>query len=362
MAPAIVDRITTLEQLDALRGRWNELHAQDPHANLFLSFDWMHACLATLARRWIVLAVRETGGPYLALLPLRIERFPSIGPALNRELALAGNPRADYTGMLGVAGEESRFLPALARDITALRWDNFTLTDYSDNRIAALVALFRKDGCRVTTPEPTQSPYIELPATWDEYVSSRSCGTRRTIRNKLRRIESLPGYRYEIAAPHEATPAIEALLRINSCRWKKSLAKRRATFGELFARCYASGCVRISTIRLDDKVIAAQASFLDRDARVAHGYMMGYDAAYSKYSPGAAIVWASIRDAIEWGFRRFDLSRGGESFKTSLATGVSHTAHATLTRPGVRVAAVNAGRRSFFAAKGLARQLLVRPA
>ena len=95
---------------------------------------------------------------------------------------------------------------------------------------------------------------------------------------------------------------------------------------------------------------------------VAYGYMMGYHAEYAKYSPGAMIVCASIRYAIEQGFRQFDLSRGGESFKTSLATGVAYTEHATLTRPGVRVAAVNAGRRGFFAAKGFARQLLVRPA
>jgi CelD/BcsL family acetyltransferase involved in cellulose biosynthesis len=90
--------------------------------------------------------------------------------------------------------------------------------------------------------------------------------------------------------------------------------------------------------------------------------MMGYDAAYAKYSPGSVLICNSIRFAIENGYRRYDLSRGGEAFKSSLATGVTYTTHATLTRPGMRVAAVNAGRRSFFAVKGLARQLLVRPA
>ncbi len=362
MQEMIVDRITTFEQLDALRARWKELHSQDPRANLFLSWEWMRACLATVRQRWIVLAAREGDGPYVALLPLRIERFPSVGPALNRELALAGNPRADYTGMVGLTGEESRFLPALARAIGTLQWDNFTLTDYADGRIAALVRFFQEQGCRMAAADPTPSPYIDLPETWDEYVSARSYATRRTIRNKLRRIESLPGYRLDVATPNEAGAAIEALLRINSRRWKKSLAKRRATFGELFARCYASGCLQISTIRLGDTVIAAQGSFLDAGARVAYGYMMGYDAAYAKYSPGAMIVCISIRHAIENGFTRFDLSRGGESFKTSLANGVTHTAHATLTRPGVRVAAVNVSRRSFLAAKGIARQLLVRPA
>jgi CelD/BcsL family acetyltransferase involved in cellulose biosynthesis len=358
----IVDRITTFEQLDTLRARWNDLYVQDSQANFFLSWEWMRACLATQRKPWMVLGAREPNGPYAALLPLRIERFPSIGPAVNRELALAGNPRADYTGMLGLAGAQAQFLPALAREIGDLRWDNFTLKDYADDRIAALIALFERDGFRVAVAERTPSPYVELPATWEEYVSSRSYATRRTIRNKLRRIESLPGYRLHYAAPDEAGAAIEALLRINSRRWKKSLSKRRATFGELFARCYASGCCIVSTMSSGESVIAAQSSFLDARTRTVIGYMMGYDAAYAKFSPGAMIVCAAIRYAIEQGFAHFELSRGGESFKSSLATGVAYTAHATLTRPGVRVAAVNVGRRGFFAAKGLARQLLVRPA
>lgn len=358
----IVDRITEFEQLDAIEMRWRALYAGDRYANLFLSWEWMRACLATQRKKWLVLGARERSSEYTALLPLCVERFPSNGFALNRELSLAGNPRADFTGMLGVAGEEARFVPALAREIERLRWDNFTLADYSDPRVGELIAQLQKEGYRVAAGEPTPSPYIELPESWEAYVDSRSHSTRRTIRAKLRKIESLPGYRFGFATADEGDRAIDALLRINSRRWNMSLRKRRKKFGELFARCFAAGRFIVSTMNVGERVIASQGSFVDSEAKTIFGYMMGYDADYSKYSPGAMLVCASIRYAIEHGYRRYDLSRGGEAFKSSLATGLDHTTHATLTRPGIRVAAVNAGRRSFFAVKGIARQLLVRPA
>src|SRR5579862_4983078 len=207
----IVDRISRFEELDAIEARWRELHAADPHANLYLSWEWMRACIATQRKRWMVLAVHENAGEYLALLPLSIERFPANGLTLNRELSLAGNPRADFTGMLGAPGEETRFIPALAREIERLRWDNFTLEDYADPRIADLVAHFERKGYHAVAGEPTPSPFIDLPETWEGYLASRSAATRRTIRARLRKMESLPGYRFYFAPPEEAAGAIEAL-------------------------------------------------------------------------------------------------------------------------------------------------------
>ena len=124
---------------------------------------------------------------------------------------LRGLGRADFTGMLGLSGEEARFVPALAREIERLRWDNFTLADYADPRIGELAAYFQRKGFRTAADEPTPSPYIALPDSWETYVNSRSQATRRTIRAKLRKIESLPGYRFGFATPEEADRAIDAL-------------------------------------------------------------------------------------------------------------------------------------------------------
>lgn len=357
-----VDAFSSLHDLEAVKPRWLQMYAGDPHANFFLSWEYTHACLATERNPWLVLGVREGHGPHLAFLALSYGRFPTIGPALSRELCLAGTPRSDYTGMLAVPGEEARVIPALARYIDALPWDNFTLNDYADERIAMLVGEFSSSRYAMTSPEPTPSPYIDLPATWEEYFESRSSAMRRTLRARLRKLEALPGYRFRWTPPEEGADAIELLLRINSARWKKDLTKRRRVFGELFRRCCASDRFVISTLHDGETLLAAQGSFLEPSSGTLLGYMMGYNPAFSKLSPGTVLVALTVRHAIERGFKRYDFARGGEDFKLSFCTNVKYTNHAKLTRRGLKVAALNTGRSGFAAARGVARTLLRRSA
>jgi CelD/BcsL family acetyltransferase involved in cellulose biosynthesis len=358
----IVDRFTNFDQLDSIQKRWGELYQLDPNANFFLSWDWLRASYATEGKPWTVLAVREGDGPYLAFLPLTCSRFPRFGPPLNRELCLAGSPRADYTGMLAVPDAPWDVIKTLAHAVEGLAWDNFTLNDYADPRIRAMISEFACDRYRVVPGETTTCPFVQLPATWEEYIGSRSYATRRTLRAKMRKIEGLPGFRLHVAQGRDADAEIETLLRVNSVRWNKNLRKRRRVFGELFARCYAAGCFNITVLYDGETVLAAQGSFVDPRNRRIFGYMMGYNAQYSRLSPGSVLVGLCIRRAIEQGYSRYDLARGDEGYKASLATDIDYTTHTTLTRKSIRVAAVNASRRGFFAAKGLARDLLVRPA
>jgi CelD/BcsL family acetyltransferase involved in cellulose biosynthesis len=89
-----------------------------------------------------------------------------------------------------------------------------------------------------------------------------------------------------------------------------------------------------------DLPIAGAVGFLD-DLRSSFGlYMIGFDEAYAKLSPGKGIVGRAIRAAIESGYRRFDFLRGDEPFKRNYADEVTVTRHFRLTTPGLRSAAI----------------------
>jgi CelD/BcsL family acetyltransferase involved in cellulose biosynthesis len=358
----IVDSFSALEDFEALQSRWKELYAADRRAHFFLSWEWMRACLATQRTPWLVLAVRRACGPYLGFLPLNYGRFPAIGPAVNREMSLAGMPRADYTGMLATKGQEREVVAAFARHIEALPWDNFTLNDWADDRIAMLVGELSSRRYTLATGGTTTCPYIALPATWQEYLERLSHSTRRTIRAKLRKGEALPDFRLTWSSPGEADAAIALLLDINCARWKKVRAKRERMFGELFRRCSAEGRFVVATLHAEGRLLAAQGTFIEPEAKTLLGYMMGFNPEYARFSPGFMLVALSIRHGIEQGFRRYDLARGGEGFKLSLCSDMDYTTHATLTRRGLRTAAINAGRHGLFAAKGVARSVLGRSA
>jgi CelD/BcsL family acetyltransferase involved in cellulose biosynthesis len=356
----VVDRFTSTDELASVGPRWTELYEADPQANLFLSWDWINACMATEEARWLILGARDDNGLYRAFLPLRFDRFPRFGPTVCRELWLGISARADFTGMLGAVGEEERFIPVLAREIKALPWETFALANCADRRIAALIDEFLPNRYRLVPGDATPCPYVQLPATWEEYLSGRGASTRRTIRSHLRKIESLPGYRLHFPTPDEAQDAIDSLLRIHSSRWRKDLQVWHKLFGGLLSRCFASGRFGIAAMYQGEALMAAQGFFKEPARRTIVAYMIGHNPEYANLSPGTMLACASVRRAIEQGYELYNFSRGDQPYKMSLATGVDYITNATLWRKGLRATAVNAGSRGFDAAKRVARHLLGR--
>lgn len=353
-----VDRFTSLDQLEALRLRWAELYQLDPNSNLFLSWDWLCACLACEKRPWTVLGVRPREGPYLAFLPLSFGRHPLLGSAFNRQLRLGPSPRADFTGMLGMPGEEERFIPVLAREIERLSWDSLTVTNCADRRVEALIAEFTPSRYRFVAADPTPCPFVDLPSTWDGYLASRGRATRATIRKHLRRIERLPDYQLHLALPSEAESAIENLLKLHSMRWKQSLRKWRRLFGDFLTRCYASGRFAVLSMHQGSTVMAAQGFFIEPAQRRIVAYMIAHNPTYARFSPGTMLTCASIRRAIESGYDTYSFSLGAQPYKMSLATDVAYITNAMLWRRSATASARYRSGQAIFAARNLARRLL----
>ena len=225
----LIDRFSTLDELISVKSRWAELYEKDGEASVFLSWDWITACFATERSSWIVLGVRGEGHPHVAFVPLSYTNSPLNG----RVLSLGPGARADFTGMLGVPGEEERFIPALAQELQRLPWDRLALNNASDPRAELLAAELGRRGLRIVSGDPTPCPHVELPATWEEYLSSRGRSTRRTLRSHLNRIQALPDYRLNFTLTHAPEGAVDNLLHFHSLRWKKSLAKSNATVARL---------------------------------------------------------------------------------------------------------------------------------
>jgi CelD/BcsL family acetyltransferase involved in cellulose biosynthesis len=353
----IVDRFTRLDQLEALRSRWVQLYEIDPHSNLFVSWDWLYACLASEKKPWVILGVRQDALPYLAFLPLSFERHPLRSP-FNRELHLGPSPRADFTGMLGMPGEEARFVPALAHEIERLPWESLTLSNCADRRIGTLIAEFGQNCYRFVPADPTACPFVDLPATWEEYLRSRGRSTRATIRKHLRRLERMPEYRLHFAPLSEAEGAIEGLLQLHSMRWRQKVRKWRRVFGEFLARCYAAGRFAVCAMYQGSTPIAAQGFFIEPGQRKIVAYMIAHNPAYARYSPGTMLTCASIRHAIETGYDTYSFSLGAQAYKMSLATDVAYITNARLWRRSLRAAASYGSGQAIFAAKNVARKLL----
>ncbi|HEY0393292.1 MAG TPA: GNAT family N-acetyltransferase [Candidatus Elarobacter sp.] len=342
-----VARITTIDQLEAERPRWEALERLDPHATVFTSWAWLRAFLPVTRMRWTVLALRDAGRT-IAYLPLA-----RGGWMLDRELYLGGNPYADYTGMIADPARENEAVARFAQVLAREGWDAFNLCDVRDPRLEAIVAALCERGFLVCQTDTVRCLSVRLPATWDEYVTTCiSAKTRvNTLRVERRLAEALPNFRISEATAADIGAHVEATLRVHHSRWGGNMLTARKRFGGLFRNAFERGMLRVFVYWDGDKPVAGAAAFLDVPRSSFGLYMIGFDEAYAKLSPGKGIVGRAIRAAIESGYQHFDFLRGDEPFKQNYASDVTVTRQYRLVAPGWRSAAIGYARPKAFALK-----------
>ncbi|MDB5073752.1 MAG: N-acetyltransferase family protein [Candidatus Eremiobacteraeota bacterium] len=335
-----VTRISTLAELDAHRERWETLERLDRHATVFTSWRWLRAYLPVSKRRWSVLVLRDGSEP-VAYLPVAYG-----GWLLDRELFLGGNPRADYTGMIALAAHEPRAVAEFAAALARERWDGFNACDVRDPRIEAIVELLAGDRFSVCSADATRCLSVALPPTWDEYVATKMSAKTRvnTLRVERRLAEALPNFRISEATAADVDAHIEAVVRVHLKRWRGNIASARTGFGGMFRNAFDLGLLRAFVYWDGDTPVAGAAAFLDELQSSFGLYMIGFDEAYAKLSPGKGIVGRAIRAAIESGYKRFDFLRGDEPFKQNYADEVTLTRHFRVTTPGLRSSALSFAR------------------
>jgi CelD/BcsL family acetyltransferase involved in cellulose biosynthesis len=342
-----VGRITTLEAFDAERSRWEALEKRDPHLSLFLTWKWLRAYLPTSRLRWSILVARD-GDEAVAYLP--IARNSSL---LDRELFLGGNPAADYTGMIASPGRAEAAVGVFADALLAEKWDAFNVNDVADPNIDTLVRRLVARGALIASTAETKCLSCALPDTWEAYITNCITAKTRvnTVRVERKLAEALPEFRITEPSDDDIDAHVDAMIVVNHKRWGGNLRNARSRYGAMFRNAYDQGILRMVIYWDGTRPIAGATAFTDADRSWFGLYMIGFDEAYEKLSPGKGIVGRSIRMAIEAGFSRFDFMRGPESYKARYANDVFVTRHYRMIRPGLRAAVIELARPKVFGLK-----------
>ncbi len=342
-----VERISTVEGLDAERSRWEALEMLDPNVSMFTTWRWLRAYLPVTRFRWVVLALRD-GDDTVAYLPIARNRSP-----IDRELYLGGNPLADYTGMVARPQSAEAAIDAFADAIAAEQWDGFNISDVADPRIDTLVRRLADRGFLVSPTSESRCLSCALPPTWEQYITQ--CISAKTRVNMLRverrLAEALPDFRITEPCDADIDAHIDAMVFVNHKRWGGNITSSRRRYGRLFRNAFDRGILRMFIYWDGARPVAGATAFIDRDRSWFGLYMIGFDEEYNKLSPGKGIVGRTIRAAIDAGFARFDFMRGAEEYKARYANDVLVTHHYRVSRPGLRAATIDRARPVMFALK-----------
>jgi CelD/BcsL family acetyltransferase involved in cellulose biosynthesis len=184
--------------------------------------------------------------------------------------------------------------------------------------------------------------YLDLPRSWEAYLSSLSSHGRHAIRRKERKLSREHAVALTDYGPRRLEEGLHHLQRLHALRWGGGGAFGDRFMERLHRRFAAAladgGQLWLVTLDLDGVPAAAWYGF-SRGDTVYH-YQSGRDPRWERDRVGTVLVALMIRRAIERGYRRFDFLRGEETYKAEWTRTARRCYEVVVFRAGWRGAAL----------------------
>lgn len=254
------------------------------------------------------------------------EKIIGIAPLMLKEKTaffIGNTDVCDYLDFVVAPGLETDFFNALLDDLKKngvshldlkhVRPDSTVLTSLAD------IAAGR--GYKVVRTQEEVSLEMDLPSSWDEYLSSLSAKQRHEVRRKLRRLAEAGDMAYRSIDSGAAIPAtMDTFFKmfVESRQDKADfLTEQRESFFRLLAQTMAGvSLLKLGVLELDTKPVAEIICF-DYNNCI-YLYNSGYDPEYTSLSAGLLSKVLAIKDSIGKGKNRFDFLKGAEPYKYHL--------------------------------------------
>jgi CelD/BcsL family acetyltransferase involved in cellulose biosynthesis len=249
-----------------------------------------------------------------------------IAPLMRRghEISLIGSSDlCDYMDIIVAQGQESTVLMALLDYLDPLEWQVIDLLSLPPTSavLSHLVPLARERGYRVEVMQMDTCPQLELPPTWEEYLSRLSSRHRHEVRRKLRRLDQAgPAHYYAVGGQgglHQDVDDFTRLFKISRSDKAKFMTPEMVGFFQAMARSMAGeGYLKLFFLEMEGVRVATALCFDYGDAR--YLYNSGYDPQYAFFSVGLLLKVLCLKKGIEDRKKRFDFLRGVEAYKYDL--------------------------------------------
>ncbi len=279
----------------------------------FLSAWWEALGVGSLQ----VVVLRDNAGIMQGIAPLYIE----ITGEGKRQLSFIGCVNvSDYLDVIVSKDHSTAVYQALYEFLQAQNgFDTVywcSLPEYSQTR-AFLKDSFPQAQERIQDV----APYISLPSTWEEYLSTLERKQRHEVKRKWRRLEELDHIFEVITEEYAAKDALDEFIALHTT---SSAAKREfwndehlKFFKELIPRMARAGWLRLFFLTIEGKRVASMLLFdYNNEYEL---YNSGFDPAlYKEVGTGSTLTAYTIKHAIEHGKGIYDFLRGGEEYKYRL--------------------------------------------
>ena len=359
----------SLNDLEPYRDAWETLAA----GNVFRSWTWQStwwrhygaSCSERSLNVQLAFADASQSPESLrAILPVYSETSWAHGRVLR--LLGDGEVCSDHLGLLTSPADGADAAAAIVDAmIHGEPWDLLDLTAIDEHDAAAFHLVDEFAACGFSTKRHLADRcwVIDLPSTWEEYLALQSKSHRKQLRQLERRVlDSDRATWHTVTSIDEFGDAWSTLVDLHQRRRQQlgepgcfASAAWAAFHWEVAQRLLARGGLRLSTLHLDGRPLAAEYHLAGLDTTWA--YQGGLDPTRLADEPGQLSTLASIRRAIEDRQTHFDFLRGDEPYKAHWRAVPRQTYRLTAVPnrlwPRVRQSAWSSARRVGGAAKQL---------
>ena len=310
MAPS---PLTSFQEIES---EWEGVLSASPVNTLFLTPQWQQVWWDTFG------ADKEMAGFYLRS-PEGVTAVASLTQTGDTLALLGSQETVDYNDFMVRPGYEASFFDILLGRLDERSWDTLRLDSLVETSptLSYLPDLARQRGYSVEVEQEDTSSGIELPETWEEYLSVLSRKDRHELRRKFRRLEGLPNWRWYYVSGQEEVisrlPEFITLMRMSSEEKNEYMTGHREVFfHSITSRMAQLGLLRLYFLEIEDEVVATSLCFDYASSRLL--YNSGYNPAFGYYSVGLLLNALCLRSAIDEGIGYFDFLRGSEPYKHHL--------------------------------------------
>jgi CelD/BcsL family acetyltransferase involved in cellulose biosynthesis len=291
--------------------------------------------------RPFVVVVKDNAGQMLGLAPLcrvthRDHWLPMSGVGFGGREVVSG----DYLDYLAKPHARAAVLSGILELLLkrSAEWDLLVIGEVLEggDLHRALESFAREKRFPIRIQEARSCPYIELPSTFEQYLSAGFSQKRRKELKRQTRV-ILEDFSAEMEVYTGSGSILEnlgTLIELHTGRWQS--AKQSGNMGRPgFVRFLHHVCAKppadavplLYVLRHERKPVAALLVFYFGQSALAYSIGRDPNCPISHLSPGLAVLVRSIQDAIQAGCRYYDFLRGDETFKLHL----TKTARKTLT-------------------------------
>lgn len=313
--------VSLAEAFDLGPDVWDRLHTGSGSASPFLSRAWHRACAAAVPAQDVdacqAVVLRSADGDVDGLFPFRVQRDRLWGvPVRSVGWAFGDLGCPDHLELLASPAAD---LDALAEALGDLPWVVIRLGNVAEAapNIERFVAACERRGWGVRRRLIGRCPYLDLPESWETYLSSLSAHGRRAVRRKERKLFREHNAVLTDYGPERLDQGWRHLQGLHGLRWGDGGAFRDPAWGQLHEQFAASladrGQLWLVTLDLDGMPAAAWYGFALGDT--VYHYQSGRDLRWERDRVGTVLMGIMIRRAIERGYRRLDFLRGEEPYK-----------------------------------------------